>query len=165
MIDRSKFVNESGNRYTKGLFYEQTLADKSTVLYTLKDRDHKGYPSLYLLYMEEKDLTEYQFANKYLDGWEHWLQLCDCSWFEAFRDRWREELHLQGAAVALKQVQELAGSNNPGAMTAAKYLLEKGWRKKNDPVGRPSKEAIKKKAKEMLLTKDEIDSDHDRIFN
>ncbi len=165
MINREKFINDKGNRYTKGLFYEQTRADKGTVLYTLKDRNHKGFPSLYLLYMEQGDLTEYEFATTHLESWEHWCILCDCPWFKPFVARWREELHLRGAAIALRQVKRIAATNENGSMAANKYLLEKGWQKNIEPVGRPTKEAIKRKAKEMVLTQDEIDDDHNRIFN
>ena len=165
MTDRSKFVNSAGNRYTKSLFFEKTLADKGTVLYTLKDRDHKGFPSLYRLYMELNDLTEYEFANAYLDGWEHWGILCDIAWFRPLVARWREELHLRGAAIALRQVRRIASTNENGSMAANKYLLEKGWQKNIEPVGRPSKDAIKRKAKEMVLSQEEIDDDHNRIFN
>jgi hypothetical protein len=160
-----QFANASGNFFTKALFYEQTLADKAFVVYTLKDQDHKGYPSLYRLYMECGDLTEYTFANQHLGGWAHWKMLCDCTWFKPIVTRWREELYLLNAAVALKQVQDLAGSNNPGAMTAAKYLLDKGWEKSKEGVGRPTKEAIKRKAKEMTITEEEIEADHARIFS
>ena len=165
MIDRAKFINSAGNRYTKGLFFEMTRADKGTVLYTLKDRDHKGFPSLYRLYMDKGDLTEYEFAMEYLEGWEHWCLLCDCNWFKPFVARWRDELHLRGAAIALRQVKRIAATNENGSMAANKYLLEKGWQKNINPVGRPTKEAIKRKAKEMVLTQDEIDEDHNRIFN
>lgn len=163
--DRSKYVNSVGKRYTKSIFYEMTLADKSTVLFTLKDRAHKGYPSLYMLYMEQDDLTEYDFAMTHLEGWEHWKQLCECSWFKPIVSRWREELHLRQAAIALRQVKRIAGGVEAGSMAANRYLLEKGWQKNIDPVGRPSKEAIKRKAKEMVLTEQEINEDHKRIFN
>jgi hypothetical protein len=165
MTDRSKYVNAVGNRYTKAIFYEMTMADKGTVLFSLKDRDHKGFPSLYRLYMDHDDLTEYDFAMTHLDGWEHWKLLCDCTWFKPFVSRWREELHLRHAATALRQVKRIAGANENGSMAANKYLLEKGWQKNMDPVGRPTKDAIKRKAKEMVLTEEEIAEDHKRIFN
>ncbi len=164
MNNRAKYVNASGNRYTKAIFYELAV-DKSQVLYTLKDRDHKGFLSLYLLYMECGDLTEYTFANLYLEGWEHWKILCECSWFQPYVARWREELHLKHAALALIQVKRIAAGAETSSLTANKYLLEKGWKKTLEPVGRPTKEAIKRKAKEMVLTQEEINEDHKRIFN
>ena len=164
MKNHTLFHNSSGKFYTKALFYEQTLADKASVVYTLKDRDHKGYDSLYRLYMDYDDLTEYEFAHAHLGGWEHWKLLCECSWFKPYIARWREELHLRHAAMALRQVKRIASTNDNGSMAANRYLLEKGWEKNLNPVGRPTKEAIKRKAKEMVLTNEEIDKDHARIF-
>ncbi len=164
MKDRQQFTNSVGKFYTKALFYEQTLADKASVVYTLKDVDHKGFDSLKRLYMDMDDLTEYDFAIQHLANWEHWKLLCECTWFKPIVSLWREELHLRHAASALRQVKRIAATNENGSMAANKYLLEKGWQKNLDPVGRPSKEAIKKKAKEMVLTEQEIEEDHSRIF-
>ncbi len=163
-MDKNLFMAPGGNRRTKALFYETSGTDKSHVLYTLKDYKYEGFPSLYELYMEGGDLTEYEFANFFLGGWEHWQQITQCSWFKPYVKRWREELHLQVSAVALRQIKRIASTNEPGSMTANKYLLEKGWTKNTDPVGRPSRAAIKKKAAEMVEDTARVDHDHARIF-
>jgi outer membrane protein assembly factor BamD (BamD/ComL family) len=50
------FRHEINNvKYLKGLFFEQVNSDKSTVLYTLKDVPHEGFPSFYQLYMAIRD--------------------------------------------------------------------------------------------------------------
>jgi hypothetical protein len=134
--DVNKFRNSGGQRYTNGLFYETTLADKATVLYTLKDQDHKGYPSLYRLYMEQEDLTEWEFANTYLDGWEHWTMLCSSQWFKPYAERWRHELELKLKARALNSVREVAKGGGQNAYYANKFLLEGGWKEKDSSSGR-----------------------------
>lgn len=160
----SKYTNESGTRLTKALFYETTLADKSQVVYTLKNEDHKGYPSLYRLYMATYDPTEYTFATSYLQDWEHWLQLCECSWFKDYVQRWRQELSLKIASTALTRIIAEAGSDRREAFSANKYLLEKGWVPKDkDSVGRPSKEAIRRKAHEILQDNSRISDDIVRL--
>lgn len=161
----NKFRNDSGTRYTKALFYETTLADKSTVVYTLKDDDHEGFPSLYQLYMQCGDLTEYEFAKNYLDGWEHWEILTKCVWFAPYVERWRKELFLLVSAKALRNVQRIANDREAtGSMAANKYLLEKGWAKASDnKVGRPSKDAIKRKALEMMTDENLISDDYARM--
>lgn len=162
----NKFRTEQGVHYTKGLFYEMTLADKSTVLYTLKDQDHEGFESLFRLYMEKGDLTEWEFANEYLGGWNHWQQLCATNWFKPYVERWRHELELKIRAAALKRIQSEAKSNSKNSFTANKFLVDSGWKskeEKKDPVGRPSKEAIARKAKEFNLESDDINSDLERI--
>src|SRR3990167_1337022 len=94
-IKLNPFKNASGARLTQALFYEETGADKSSVIYTLKDQDHEGFPSLYRLYIEMEDILEYEFANKYLDNWSHWEWLTQAGWFKPYVLRWRKELELK----------------------------------------------------------------------
>lgn len=160
----SKFTNEVGARLTKGLFFEMTLADKSSVLYTLKNQDHRGYPSLYRLYMEEMDPTEYRFAVRHLESWDHWKQLTACTWFKPHVEGWREELQLKLASEALTRIMLEASSERKESFAANKYLLEKGWAKSTgDRVGRPSKEAIKHQARQMVHENTRLAEDWNRI--
>jgi hypothetical protein len=146
-MEDNKFKNSMGGFYLKQLFYETTLADKSTVVYTLKDRDHEGFPSLYKLYMGMEDVTEYEFANTYLDSWTHWQRLSEATWFKPYIERWREELRLKLLARHLNMIKKKAEGDDKSSLEASKYLIEQKWSK--DKVGRPSKEAIKEKAHEL----------------
>ena len=155
---------------TKALFFETTLADKSTVLYSLKEKDHtvdgKTYPSLYRLYMEANDPTEYAVATKYFDGWYHWEVLCRCSWFQPYVNRWRSELELRMKSKALHRIMGEAGTNSKNALAANKYLLEKGWEPKESPQskrGRPSKEQIKQAASDLARAETTLLDDFSRI--
>lgn len=119
------FKNSSGARYTRGLFYETTLEDKSTVVYTLKDRDHKGYRSLKKLYLEEADTTEYTFSQKYLDGYDHWLLLVQSEWFKPFVTEWREELRVKKEQQYIRQLEEIVAQGGKDRTSALKTLLER----------------------------------------
>lgn len=151
--------------YLNALFFEQTMADKSTVLYTLKDHDHNGYPSLYRLYMETNDPTEWRFATTYLDGWKHWELLQACVWFKPYIERWRRELELRMKSQALARIMAEAKTTNKESFSANKYLLEKGWEPKDTASkrGRPSKEDIKQAARDELQIVNRISEDFDRI--
>ncbi len=165
----SKFKNSNGVFLLKGLFFEQTLLDnRHQAIYTLKDEDHEGLPSLYRLYMELEDPTEWEFSQKYLDGWEHWCALCKCKWFKEYIDRWREELELKFSARAFKNMVAIAKTNGREAAAANKYLLDKGWFKpgKEDgkrKVGRPSKELVEKEIKRQAREDLDLAEDLDRI--
>jgi hypothetical protein len=164
--ERSKFRTTSNTRYLKGLFFEQTLADKSSVVYSLKDWDHEGFPSLYRLYMEMEDLTEYEFANKYLDGWEHWEMLCQCEWFKPFVERWRKELSLKIQAQALRAMRAEAMSSSKNAFAANKFLVDRGWVDKTEKShgrGRPSKDEVKKAADAIAQHERRLDEDFTRL--
>ena len=167
----SVYTNLSGRPLTKGLFFETNGSeDKTGVLYTLKDKDHEYegnlYKSLYLLYMEESDLTEFQFANKFLDGWSHWQMIVNATWFKEYIDRWRWELELKVKAEALKRLQNEAKESSRNAYNANRFLVEGGWIPRGqakDPVGRPTQERIKREAERINQLERDILDDHSRI--
>lgn len=159
------FRSPAGSRYLKGLFFEQTPADKSTVVYTLKDQDHEGYPSLYRLYMETNDPTEWRFATTYLDGWEHWEMLCRCTWFTPYVERWRRELQLRLASQSLARIMAEAKTNSKESFVANKYLLERGWMPKDsNKGGRPSKDSIRQAAHQIASEGQQVASDFERLM-
>lgn len=158
----SKFRNSSNTRYLQGLFFEQTSADKGTVLYTLKDEDHMGYPSLYQRYMAVSDPTEYRFAQEWLDGWEHWEALCNCSWFKPYVTRWRRELALKIKSEALASIINESRSASSNSYQAAKFLVNGEWEDKRGR-GRPSKQEVKEEATRIADDKSRIMDDFKRI--
>jgi hypothetical protein len=164
--DPSKF-RVANARLLLGLFYEKVGADKTGVLYTLKDRDHEGYPSLYRLYMEMEDPLEHRFANTYLESWEHWVMLNECTWFKPFIERWRSELELKIKTKALLNIRLEAEAGTSNSYQANKFLLSGGWREKEDTPkgrrGRPSKSEILKAADELARDSSSILEDAKRL--
>lgn len=170
--DRLLFFRGTNFRWvTRALFFEQTLPEDrlECTIFTLKDVDHGGYLSLYRLYMEENDPTEYEFANKYLASWPHWLELVKCSWFRPHVQRWREELELQIKASALKEIREEASNSlSKNAFQANKYLLERGWDKDKkettrSKVGRPTQNSIDERARQMIDEDISFKEDFERL--
>lgn len=161
---KSKFHNASGKFLTRNLFYETAVATKDQVLYTLKEHDHEGYPSLYRLYLEMEDITEYEFANKYFYNYRHWKEISESNWFKVYINRWREELDLKMKARALQDIIKTAkDSKSKSQLSAAKYLLEKGWEPKESSAGRPKKEEILKEARKLAEEEEKILSDAKRL--
>lgn len=164
----SKFRTSNNQRLLKGLFFE-TSDNKDLVVYTLKDWDHTvgdvTYPSLYRLYIEAEDLTEYSFAVSHLDGWEHWQMLKNCTWFKPYARRWKDELETKVMSRALARLKSEALTNSKNAFLANKFLIERGWIPKEDkkPVGRPSKEEIKRQAEHLFLSSNDAKEDYERI--
>lgn len=148
--------------YLRAIFYEETGADKSTVVYTLKDEDHEGFPSLYRLWMEMEDLLEYEFANEYLGNWSHWETIKECSWFKPYYTRWKKELELKIRSKALHKLRTDAAGETKTSNSSNRYLLERGWEDKATK-GRPSKADIKKAAKEQAQSIQVLESDLNRI--
>jgi hypothetical protein len=162
-----KFKNDSGKFLLRGMFYERVGADKTGVLYSLKDQDHQGFPSLKRLYLETGDLTEYEFVKNYMASVEHWDDLCACIWFEPLIKEWRRELFLRIQSEALKNI--IAESKRDGAtkLQANKYLLERGWEPKTATVnkrGRPSKAAIQEAAEDLFTDEKRLQDDYERLM-
>lgn len=166
-----KFVSENNNFLTKALFYETSFPHKrDKCLYTLKDIDYEGYLSLFKLYMEMRDITEYQFANKYFLSFSHWEHLCSLHWFKPYIERWRKELDLLIQAEALQRILIDAKSGSKTSSTSNKYLLDKGYLKqqnqgKKQSVGRPTQEKIEQEAQKLFEEKEVIDGDAERLLN
>lgn len=162
-VEKNKFRSPSGQHYTRSLFLE-TSPNKDTALYTLKDYDHKGYPSIRRLYFDLSDPTEYIFATKYLDSWDHWQLLQGCTWFKPQLIAWRKEFALKLKADHLSKIIQTAKGNSREALSASKYLLERGWEKELALKGRPSKEQIYEEARRLSETHStRIDEDLERI--
>jgi hypothetical protein len=158
-----KYKNASGSRLLRGLFFEETSADKTGVVYTLKERDHEGYASLKRLYMEIGDLTEYKFATQCLDGLEHWDMLCNCNWFKPYVEKWRRELSLKIQSIALANILEETTRESPAKFSANKYVLEQGWKPKTGQRGRPSKDAIREAAEDHISNNRRLEADMERL--
>jgi hypothetical protein len=165
-VSNSKFKNSNGVLLQKELFWE-TAVTKENALYTLKDRDHLVrdtlYPSLYRLYMEENDPTEYLFAMKYLDGWAHWLLISQSSFFKEYISRWREELELRFRALGLRNIQTMSMSGGREAFQASKYLVDGNYLPKKNTKGRPSKQAIADAAQQIAEEDKQLKDDFARL--
>ncbi len=156
----SRFKASNGLHLTQKLFLELSYHDTEGVIYTLKDQDHRGYPSLYRLYMEMEDLTEYEFANAHLDGWKHWEQITSAPWFRPYIVRWRKELELKIKARALRAIMAEAAADTKYSFAANRYLVDKGWVERPEGKrGRPSSKEII----DFTLKQEDIDKDLERI--
>ena len=166
-VDKSRFKNPSGAFYLRGIFFEETGVDKSSVVYTLKEADHLGYPSLYRLYMEANDPTEYNFAVSHLYSWSHWEALSQCTWFRPYLDAWRRELETKIRAESLVQIRATAKEATPTGFQANKYLLESPWKAVGEfkrGRGRPTKADIQKAASDLARASQEHTEDFTRVF-
>lgn len=163
-VSMSKFRNQQNVRYLQGLFYEQTGADKTTVVYTLKDEPHLDYPSLYQAYMTIADPTEYSFATQYLDGWEHWEILCECTWFKPYVARWRKELSLKIKSEALANIIIESKSRTTNSYQASKFLATGEFEDKpTRGKGRPSKDEVNSEAKRIAEDHFRLKEDFNRL--
>lgn len=120
-------------------------------VYTLQKEDGE-LPSLYKLYMECEDLTEWEFANKHLAGWDHFEVLLTSSKFVKHLDKWRRDLEQKLKSKAFKALQLIAEEGGKNSFEANKLILNGKWKEATEtikaPRGRPSKRELDKIANE-----------------
>lgn len=148
------------------LFFEPKYTEDAMYSLNDKDREYKGkvYPSLYKLYIDLADITEYNFANTYLESYQHWMLLCEEEWFKPIVARWRKEIELKVKSTALLEIVAQATSEDPRKrLEAAKYLYEKVGNPNSSARGRPSKEEIRKEAKRQAIEQKIID-EHSKLL-
>jgi hypothetical protein len=163
MIDKKRLKDDMGRPLTQSLFLEIGYHEDRAI-YTLKDEDHEyrgnTYYSLKRLYLEMEDPTEYEFANQYLLGWQHWKRLKANKALAKHFAEWEEELELrlraQGIRAAIDQAAEDKG------FQAAKWLADKGWQKNS--VGRPSKHDKLREERMQAKLDDEFAGDVVRLM-
>lgn len=148
--DKSKFKDAGGRYLTQSLFIEN--GDLRYAMYTLADTDKEVdgvvYPSLRSLYLSELDPTEYEFANKWLWGWDHWQKLSNNALLKEEIDKWREELEIKLRAVAIRSILTNGLGDKVGA---AQWIADGKWKQLR---GRPSKAELarEKRVRERAAT-------------
>ncbi len=162
---QSKFRDKQNRLLMKELFID-LASSPTSALYTLQRGDFNGYPSLYLAYMAEEDFTEFEFANKYFESYQHWKRICESSFFAGYHSEWQEELELKIKARNLKSLIEKATSDS----NVAKFLLGNKWvedaqsaNKGTNLRGRPTKEEIRKNLVLISSQERQIEEDYKRI--
>ncbi len=121
--------DKRGVQRTESLFHETIqppIRLKYEPVYSLRDYDHKGYPSAYVIYMDCVD--EHEAALKLVGSLSHWRKLTSLKWFLEGRPecqfdgiiQWRADMKARDASEAKKVLQEQTKEKN---VTAARALL------------------------------------------
>lgn len=164
MYDKEKLKDTLGRPLTQGLFLEFGY-DTRYAIFTFndEDKDYEGvkYISLKKLFLMCEDPTEYEFANKYLLGWRHWLRMNENVILKKEFDVWREEFEVKLRSDAIRSIVDMTaeGAN----FQAAKWLADRGWDKRG--AGRPSKAEIERNKRVDSRLSDELNGDIDRMDN
>lgn len=152
------------NTFKLGNLLEGISDEPQFILYTIAREDTK-YPSLYQAYMNEEDFTEFNFASKYFESYQHWKKVCELKLFAGHISEWREELELKVKARNLKSLIDKAVEDT----SVAKFLLGNKWIEDTQKIkgtnlrGRPSKEEIKGHLRLISSQEKQIDDDYERI--
>jgi hypothetical protein len=142
-------------------------------LYTLEEYDKPGLPSFKKLYVDIGDPSEYLVAMRMLGSWEHWRRLTDSPWFRPYLQEARDELNakIRSQAITKITVDAEGAFSEATRLAANKFLATGGYLvetekevvKENAKRGRPSKEEIARRTKEILTEEGTIKADLERM--
>jgi len=149
---------------TQSLFVETNGTDKDPIM-TLGDNDldmdGKTLYSLKKIYMEEADPEEYRVAIRIFGSWAHWKRLLDNKKIMKYIIQYREELDVSIRSEAVRSLIVSASLDSPKGISAAKYIAEKGWKKRK--AGAPSREEVKSELKAQVEIDAELEEDMKRL--
>lgn len=158
----------NGKYLTQSLFYELT-DDPRYAIFTTKPeditKDGKTYVSARRLFVACEDPTGYKFATTYLENFEHWLELQRSNkQLRAMIQGWQEELAIKLVSLGIgAQIAEVK-ANGKGAMAAARYLADEGWKPKRK-AGRPTKAEVEGELKKEAAIENEYAADLKLVSN
>ena len=163
---RPQLKDTFGRFRTESLFLETSKSfrrEEYPPVFTLKDREYKGLPSIKRIYMSYNHIPglEYEFASDVFGSWAHWVKIYDGSKITPYVEIWRDELEIAVRAKALKAIMENALMDGAKGSSSAKYLAEASWR--GSSRGRPSKEEVKRELKVQAGIAKHFDEDLERI--
>ena len=142
--NRSRVRDANGRMLTVGLFKELARPDvASTPIFSLDDWRRT--------YVRVCDPTEYETAMVLIGNWEHWLAIRSNRKLAAIMDEWRQEVEIKLRSRGVRDLISLAGSKNPGASGAAKFLAEGGFvedKRLNTKEGKAREEEIRQQVKD-----------------
>jgi hypothetical protein len=88
------------------------------------------------------DPTEYDFANKYFEDFEHWELVANSPFLADHVASWRKELKIRIKSEAYKQIAQEAFMGGRNSFQANKYLYEGSTPAKATKAERQAQEEI-----------------------
>ena len=160
------FRDEMGRWRTQSLFFEFYIKGETGAKYppvfTLKEREWQGLPSMKQLFLSYEDPTGYAFAIAVLGSYSHWKKLCTLKWFNEHLSEWQDELEVRLRSKGLRNVVNVAKGTTASAFNASKWLADRGWAPKR---GRPSATEKKAELKRQTQIEEAIEADAERMGN
>lgn len=127
-------------------------------------QDGVTYPTFQSLFVATDDETGVLFAEKYLSGVPHFVELCNAPWFQPHLESARKEISLRRHSRNIRRLQEKADS---GDTTALKFLIDckhlDAPPEKPEKVGRPTKKRIQQGIDEALADDENLLEDYKRL--
>jgi len=166
------YRNETNQRYSKQLFYEQwvqlpvsdRLIEPAFTLFANKE----GLVNLGQEYIKDADPSGYTTSTRLFKDFGYWKHLLKASWFREAVRQWDEELEAKLYAEGLSRVRSIANDpENKSSLSAARYLADKGFKldksKQGVKRGRPSNDEVEGRLNQVAEEERELRDAAERI--
>lgn len=159
------YRSKTGGWYTQALFLEvwKTPEEERPLPAVFSFHGREGYIDARKTFIELRDPTGYLWSQKYLKSWHHFSLLLKCKWFEPEYVSWVEELKIILKQESIQKITEIASSDSPQALPAAKYIASADWEKATTGRGRPSKSEVQGELAKAVKQLSNEQSDLERI--
>ena len=152
----------SGHYRVLSLFVENKKP-KYPAYWTYRDidfvKDGILYKSLTQTFMDCEDPTGYKFAMKVFGSWNFYKRLRRSKELQQLLfNKWDEELEVRLMSKGIKGIVKEAQSGK-NALSASKFLVDRGWLPKEENKGRPNKKKIQQEANKLIRIHDELDEE------
>ena len=116
-------------------------------------------------YVNDADPSGYKTSTRLLGDFGYWKYLMRAGWFRDAVKEWNDELEAKLYSEGLTKIRTIAASEDKGALAAARYLADRGFKldKTKSTRGRPSAEEVEGKLKEEARELSEHEEDAARI--
>ena len=160
-----RHLKDSMGRFRTMSLFVENKHPRYPAPFTLKDWDHRGGLSMYQMYMDHGDPTEYTQAIAMLGSWRHWQVLTTTDWFEPYIVRWREELRVKFESDRYKEMSDVAEEHKgtPQGVAATKWLADRYSTPQKPKRGRPSKDEKKAALKEATNEEQLLQEEAERL--
>ena len=160
------YKDREGRWRTESLFKETcsaaAKANGYSPVFTLKEVDPDGLPSMRKHFILSEDPTGYTTAKELLGSWSHWQKIFANKRFKEELDAWQEELDVRLRSKAIKAIKDTALTEGSKGTTAAKYLADGAYR--GTKRGRPSKEDVARETRIQAGLSRELAEDEERVL-
>jgi len=166
---KSKFRDKMHRYRTKSLFVEASTKEAVAVgllpMFTLSPYVKGGLPSMRDHFIQSNDPTGYTTALAMLENWDHWQKIFRNKFFMEHLEVWQEEQAIKMRSEAIKSMHVTAVTEGSKGITAAKYIAEEGWTKKDTrPLSDRARAIHEDKKEKKAKVADHIEQDSARVL-
>jgi len=158
-------TREVGRTPSISLFHETTVGGVDT-RYKWLETTEGDFPCVETYYNAFEDPTEYLVGLTFAGNMDLWNKWCNTDKIKPYITALRQGLESKLRAEAFLTIQNLSKNNSKSSLIAAKYIIDKGWKKsvEDDPLWNKKEEARKTSKGSKFQDSAQVNDDFERLL-